>query len=217
MIHPDYVESVTNAFQHPDNFEAHAAGGRGKVYRFPLEGGSEGIVRTYERGGFVRHFNKKIYVLDNRPLRELKVWCHAYEQKVSVPLPLGVMWRKCGPFYSGSIATRYVESVHLQDWLNAQKDMDASLDMIRRVGHAIRGMHDADINHADLQIRNILIDTHKNVHLIDFDNAVITQGKESFFKDHKSDNLERLQRSFEKNGFPRPLFNAIWQGYGTRL
>ena len=89
--------------------------------------------------------------------------------------------------------------------------------MLRRVGHEIRIMHNANINHADLQIRNILIDKDKNVYIIDFDNAEIKQGKESFFKDPQSDNLARLQRSFLKNGFSVPLFNAIWQGYGTRI
>lgn len=217
LVHPDYTDSVTHALHHPELFESHAAGGRGKVYRFPLPDGGEGIVRTYARGGLVRHFIKKTYVMDNRPLRELDVWCHAQDQKVSVPLPLGVLWVKRGPFYSGAIATRYMDSMHLQDCLNASTDTGERLDLLRRVGQAIRTMHNANINHADLQIRNILIDKNKKVYIIDFDNATLKQGKESFFNDPQSDNLDRLQRSFVKNGFPLTLFNAIWQGYGTKI
>ncbi len=88
---------------------------------------------------------------------------------------------------------------------------------MRRVGYEIRMMHNANINHVDLQIRNILVDKNKKIYIIDFDNATIEEGKESFFKDPKSDNLTRLQRSFDKNGIPFTLFNAIWQGYGTRI
>jgi 3-deoxy-D-manno-octulosonic acid kinase len=217
LIHPDYAETVTHALCNSKLYEARDAGGRGKVYQFPLNDNSQGIVRTYARGGFIRHLNKSTYLMDNRPLRELKVWCHAFSNEVSVPMPLGVMWKKNGPFYSGAIATRYVDSMHLQDYLNQASGSDESFDILGRVGHAIRIMHNANINHADLQIRNILVDKSRKVYIIDFDNAEIMEGKSSFFKDPQSDNLARLQRSFVKNGFSVPVFNAIWQGYGTLI
>lgn len=180
------------------------------VYTFPLTDGT-GIVREFQRGGFIRHFLQKSYFNDNRPDRELRVWCHARDAKISVPEPLGVCWVKRGPFYSGSIATRFVDSVHLQSFLESKPEEAHSDLVLNQLGKNIREMHAANIIHADLQVRNLLVEANGGTQIIDFDNArIATPIRDS----DRYRNLLRLKRSFEKNGLDLKYFTRLCDGYG---
>jgi 3-deoxy-D-manno-octulosonic acid kinase len=64
----------------------------------------------------------------------------------------------------------------------------------RQTGECIRRFHDAGVYHADLNARNILLDVHFKVWLIDFDRAkTIAAGSRKF-----EANLSRLLRSLQK-------------------
>lgn len=210
-VHPDKVEPVRDALFHAERYASEALGGRGSVYQFPV-GEQRAIVRRYQRGGAVRHLLKDGYFFDNRPLRELQVWCYAYESDVPVPLPLGVMWYRRGPLYYGAIAAQYIASGHLQAYLGSGPENDARREVLVRAGQAIRDMHARGIVHADLQVRNILIEPEGTVLLIDFDNArkVKAIGDRARYR-----NLLRLRRSFEKNKIDSRDFEIICEGYGV--
>ncbi len=64
-------------------------------------------------------------------------------------------------------------------------------------------MHNAGVNHTDLNIHNILIDDQDKVWIIDFDKCYKQEHGE--WKKH---NLERLKRSFKKELLKRQIF---WQ------
>jgi tRNA A-37 threonylcarbamoyl transferase component Bud32 len=209
-VHPDHVEAVRDALLNSDKFASESSAGRGNIYKFPL-GEGEGIVREYQRGGVIRHILKNGYFLDNRPLRELEVWCHAYDQCVTVPLPLGVVWYKRGPLYYGSIATQYVDSLHLQDYLEGSPELETRSPILAQVGEAIRLMHDGGFIHRDLQVRNILIKLDGSPLLIDFDNA---KHNNPVSEQDRHRNLLRLKRSFEKNNLDLQDFAIICKGYG---
>lgn len=209
-VNPQYVDTVRDALFHPDQFEHEKSAGRGNTYRFPLEE-HQGIVREYRRGGAMRHILKNGYFLDNRPLRELKVWCHAHEAGVPVPVPLGVMWYTRGPFYYGAIATQYFPSQHLQACLESKPQAEFRKEVLLRAGKAIRNMHDANIVHADLQVRNILVESTQVVSIIDFDNAKVVNAISDSAR-HR--NLLRLKRSFEKNNLDLNDFDLICEAYG---
>jgi 3-deoxy-D-manno-octulosonic acid kinase len=77
-------------------------------------------------------------------------------------------------------------------------------------------MHDAGVNHTDLNIHNILLDDKGMVWIIDFDKC-FNQSGDGF----KQSNLQRLLRSFQKetlkNGihWQRENFTALMSGYET--
>ena len=62
------------------------------------------------------------------------------------------------------------------------------------VGRCIRKFHNAGVWHADLNARNILLDSGFRVYLIDFDRARLQAGKPV----NGEDNLNRLRRSLVK-------------------
>jgi len=209
-VNPNYIDIVRDALLHPERFESQKSAGRGNIYLFPLEE-HQGIVREYRRGGLIGLILKKHYFLDNRPIRELEVWCHAYEYDVPVPVPLGVMWQVHWPFVSGTIATQYFPSKHLQEFLESKPQADKRKSALLKTGKTIRKMHAAEIVHADLQVRNILVEPTGVVSLIDFDNSKIVYGIRDRAR-HR--NLLRLKRSFEKNDLDPNDFNTICEGYG---
>lgn len=181
--------------------------GRGSVVRFPYPGG-QGIVRRYLRGGFMRHFLKDAYLLSNRPLREFRLHQYAIEQGLSVPPLLGVCWRRRGLFVRGAIATHALDATPLDVYLQrGAEDIDA---VLRACGALIRRMHDRDIWHADLHVRNILVG-NGGPYLIDFDKAVRRSGLTRL---QRARNLLRLRRSLEKNGLSLAFIQPICEGYG---
>lgn len=61
-------------------------------------------------------------------------------------------------------------------------------------------MHNAGVNHTDLNIHNILIDDKDKVWIIDFDKC-----RKQEHGDWKKQNLERLLRSFKKELLKRQI------------
>jgi len=182
--------------------------GRGTVFRFSYPGG-QGIVRRYLRGGFMRHFLKDAYFISNRPLREFRLHQYAIEQGLAVPPLLGVCWRRRGLFVHGAIATQALDAVPLDEYL--RRGTEETGAELRACGALIRRMHDREIWHADLHVRNILIG-HGGPYLIDFDKAVRRSGLTRL---QRARNLLRLRRSLEKNGLSLAFFQPLCEGYGV--
>jgi 3-deoxy-D-manno-octulosonic acid kinase len=183
-------------------------GGRGAVDHFTFEGGA-GVLRTYRRGGLVRHFLKDSYFFCNRPLRELDVLQTLHDQGLAVPEPLGAAWQNRGGWYRGVLATRLVTGADLIHYLAANPG-DAE-HALKETGRLIRRMHDLGAFHADLNAGNILVGP-EGVSLLDFDNARLLRAVSQL---RRARNLLRLRRSLDKNGIDRETFASILEGYGT--
>ena len=93
---------------------------------------------------------------------------------------------------------------NLQEVIKRVKDMQGSARLFltksvldketyQNIGSEIRKMHDAQVNHTDLNIHNILVDVKGQIWLIDFDKCFQQRGNT-----WKKSNLERLKRSFIK-------------------
>lgn len=210
LIRDGYVDELHSALLDPDQLEPLSNAGRGTI-RQCRAGGKQAVIREYRRGGFVRHFLKKHYLLDNRPWRELQVWDYAHREGLSVPRPLGAVWKRTGPFYSGAIASELIPAQHLEDWMKSDLDANIRDNVLFRVGEQFRRMHDLGIWHADLQVRNVLIDRQNQTYLIDFDNARMLDTVD----DAKTEeNLKRFRRSFLKRQVPLSRIVPIMLGYG---
>ena len=208
LVQEQWADAIAAAlFDGTGCVPAHTSG-RGEVFRFPC-GPRWGILRRYLRGGAIRHVLNDAYVLANRPLRELKVHARLYQMGLSVPEPLGACWERRGLLVRGALATAEVDADTLLDYLRSGP-ADADV-ILRRCGALIREMHDLDVFHADLQVRNILVGADK-VYLLDFDNARFAGSLSPL---ERARNLFRLRRSIEKTGLPLEHFQTICEGYGA--
>ena len=206
LVHPDYKDTVAPALLEGTGCERADLSGRTTIYQFPYGAGT-GLIRSYRRGGFARHFVKDGYVLANRPLRELRAHQHVYTEGLSVPIPLGVCWEKTGVVYRGKFASAKVDAIDLMRFLkNPPPNVDT---VLIRCGVQIRKMHELGVYHADLQLKNILVSDDTS-YLIDFDNARVRAPLSKFDRDR---NLLRLRRSIQKAGHTLEFFDLICTGY----
>ncbi len=180
--------------------------GRGTLYSFPLDG-DQAYLRRYRRGGLVGKLMRHAYLFDNRPRREFDLHRELQGDGFPVAPLLGVVWEQMGPRTRGAIATGAVTAPNLLEWLQAAPvDPEATL---RDCGAVIRRFHDAGVDHADLQLKNILV-AESGPMLIDFDNA---RRFEVLPDRTRRRNLLRLRRSFERHRI-EPHFATLISGYG---
>ncbi len=225
LVRGEWAEAIGDALFSGQGCETVGGMGRGCIQRFPL-GDGNGIARRYLRGGVIRHFIKDSFWLENRPLAELSVHVHAFNSGLPVPMPLGAVWECRRGWYRGAFATREVAAVNLLEHLTPPSPPACGggapispilpippISVLKNCGNIIRQMHDMNILHADLQVRNILV-AREQIYLLDFDRARVL---ERVTERQRAHNLLRLRRSFEKNGLPMEQFEAIREGYGMPL
>jgi 3-deoxy-D-manno-octulosonic acid kinase len=173
--------------------------GRGSAWFIDTPFGAV-VLREYLRGGWVAKFSRDRYfystISRSRPFREFHILAALYQQGLPVPRPVAALCEHRGIFASGSIMTACISAAQtLADVLPATGNRSESGEYLwTAVGKCIRRFHDAGVWHADLNARNILLDSEQQVFLIDFDRARFTPGKAVNGKN----NLSRLNRSLAK-------------------
>ncbi len=202
LVHPDFCPIVAEALIDGTHVTPANVVGRGELLRVATPSGNV-LIRPYRRGGFIGKFIRDKYLLENRPHRELNVHRHAWKMGVPTVLPVGAMWERSGPFFSGSFATLEANAIDLLAYL--QSDFTPDPAVLENCGKAIRAMYEARVDHADLQVKNILISDGKAL-IIDFDNARIWP-KPSIAT--TTTNVGRLRRSFAKHNLPMAAFETI--------
>ena len=210
MVRMRYQDAVAGALFRGEGCEPlPTTGGRGALMRFPLDDGWA-VLRTYRRGGIVRHVVPDGWLWGLRPLQELAVLDYLNRSGLSVPEPLGAVWRRQGALLHGRIATRYVEGVDLLQFLSAQPE--AAEYWLEQTGRTIRAMHDLAVYHADLQVRNVVI-ARDRPYIIDFDRS---RKRAVMSEEARARNLLRLRRSFQKHGLDSAWYAAVCRGYGAK-
>ncbi len=206
MVWAEDADCIANALLHAQGCTPWRCGGRGQIVSFPYKGGM-GLIRRYLRGGFIRHFLKEGYLFQNRPCKEFKAHLAALECEIPTPPLLGVMWECRGLWVRGAYATQCMKGLTLDVYLESTPPHADT--MLQRCGQWIRSMHDANIWHADLQVKNILV-TESGPYFLDFDNAHVNRPVSRL---QRARNLLRLRRSFEKNTLSPAYFEAVYTGY----
>lgn len=195
---PEAVASAT----HTSHSTPPINGGRGALRHILLGDGGTGIVRYYRRGGVVRHVLRDLYWdRPPRPLAELA--CTEIARQRGVPtvdvLGAGVEWSRLG-LYRGIFITREAEGYcHLWEWLQLEKRGTERETTLTTVASAIARLHAAGIDHADLNLTNILVHPTREAAqglLIDFDRARVFPGPLPALRRNRS--LRRLRRSLDK-------------------
>lgn len=158
------------------------------------------VLRQYLRGGWVAKLSRQSYLFTtvdrSRPVREFNILARLFEQGLPVPRPVAALCEHHGLISTGSIITARIPGARtLVDFFPGNEASRVrGTDFWKIVGECVRRFHNAGVWHADLNARNILLDEHMHVFLIDFDRAHFTPGKPV----NGTRNLERLKRSLKK-------------------
>jgi Lipopolysaccharide kinase (Kdo/WaaP) family len=186
--------------------------GRGHVWRVQTDAQEVVIVRSYRRGGWVRHLVSDVYWdRPPRPLAELVATETARQRGVPTIEVIGayVRWMKSG-LYRGLLISREAEGFHnLWEWLQTRPAGPTRTETLSAVARTITTMHDAGIVHADLNLMNILVrprSPSSHVLLLDFDRAQVLS--DPVPRPQRGRTLRRLQRSFRKLNPDGALYSA---------
>ncbi|GAB56134.1 3-deoxy-D-manno-octulosonic acid kinase [Glaciecola punicea ACAM 611] len=182
------------------------AKGRGIVYFFTL-GNTELVLRHYKRGGLVAKVSNDSFIFTRishtRCYEELSVLQHLRDKKVNVPKPIAGKITRKGLFYSADIITEVISNaVELNEILLSEGVVAATWQAI---GLQIKKMHNAQVYHGDINVKNILLSrqtTPPSIHLLDFDKCAIKRGD-----DWKNANLLRFKRSLLKQVSKSPHYH----------
>lgn len=168
------------------------------------------VLRHYFRGGLVGRLNRDLFlrqpVARSRAMAEYALLSWMERQGLPVPHPVAARFTPvAGLTYRADIITRTLPGTRTLAAALAQGPLPAQ-DWAA-IGSAIARMHGADVDHADLNCRNILLDDTGRIWLIDFDKSR-----------HRADgpwkraNLERLKRSLLKEARLHPA--VTWDAAG---
>ena len=178
-------------------------GGRGQALAVESPLG-EAVLRTYHRGGLVRHLSRSSYLFTGtdrtRPFAEWRVNRQLLDAGLPVPEPLAAAFQRNGPLYKGALLTRRIPDAQPlpkaagrmapQDW--------------RNLGELLGKAAGAGLRHPDLNANNILMDSASRFWLLDFDRAWIAANAFD-----PAPMIRRLQHSMRKLGIEHDE-SALW-------
>ncbi len=180
------------------------AQGRGATYYFPNRDDGY-VLRHYRRGGAMASWLDDRYLWTGlertRAFREWRLLATLWQRNFPVPCPIVARVVRCGVCYRADLITRTIKNSHTLATLLMRSPL--SFEQWRKIGHTIRGFHDAGVYHADLNAHNILVDSLDEVFMIDFDKGAMRTATMRW----KQSNLQRLHRSLLKLKRLHPRFS----------
>ncbi len=164
------------------------------------------VLRHYWRGGLPARVTADQYLWLG--LRRTRVWRELQLletlQQLGLPAPAPVAGRihRSGFVYRGDLLTRRIENA---ESLAERLESNPAMTPWQAIGEVIAAFHQAGIGHADLNVRNILLDSRDQIWLIDWDQGFVGAGDT-----HQQRSLERLQRSIKKEPMLAKHFANGW-------
>ncbi|MCG9701177.1 3-deoxy-D-manno-octulosonic acid kinase [Vibrio natriegens] len=192
-----------------------SATGRGTTWFVQFDT-MQAALRHYRRGGLFGKLVKDNYWFSSwektRSAAEFQLLLTLTEAGVNVPKPIAARAVKTGFTYQADLLSQRIPNA--KDLVSILQDQALPVEMYHKIGQEIAKMHNAGVNHTDLNIHNILIDADEKVWIIDFDKCCQQAGSE-----WRRTNLDRLLRSFRKEQRKRAIhwqedeFNHLLTGY----
>jgi len=179
------------------------------------------VLRRYRHGGLLGFATGSLYLGPGRALAELRVAAQAEAMGAPVPhVVCLVLWPVWGPFWSAVIGTREERDAKTLLELARELESESRVELARETGRAVRRLHDAGVEHRDLQLRNVLAveeSGRRRIVVIDLDRAAHHRGRGVPIR-KRAANLGRLLRSAIKNGLwdsrvGEPETAAFLEGY----
>lgn len=167
-------------------------------------------LRHYRRGGLFGKLVKDQYWFQSwektRSFQEYQLLEHLAAQGVNVPKPIAARAVRTGLVYRADILSEKIANA--RDLVDILQQAPLSPEVYQAIGAQIRRMHQAQVNHTDLNIHNILLDDQQRVWIIDFDKCYQQSGD-----GWKASNWARLKRSFLKEQTKRGIHwqESDWQ------
>lgn len=188
----------------PDQYRGRAALRR---LDFPGIGNGGIVIRQYRRGGKVQRFVSSLYWGASRPLQELWVSTQAQARGVATAEIIAACHLDvCGLLHRGYLVSREIPAGQdLADYLVSlphplpRARLLQKRKAVEKLGTLVRTMHDAGIWHADLNLKNLVLEGGDaeagRGYVIDFDKSKVYA---SLPERKRINNLLRLNRSAEK-------------------
>jgi len=176
--------------------------GRAALARVTLDEAGPVLVRALTRGGL---FGKLVRRLSWDPARaesELVVSATAAQRGAVVPEVVAAVTRNVAGGYEHGLASR--ELVGARDLVAVLRGEQGAgrARALRAAGQAIRRLHEAGVDHVDLNLKNVLIDAEGRGVVIDLDRCRIGEGPLGDAR--RRSNLLRLYRSWVKLSVAEP-------------
>jgi 3-deoxy-D-manno-octulosonic acid kinase len=231
---PDAAESMFDPqFWRARNELQEVTAGRGSAW-FIASGGRQWVLRHYRRGGFIARLSPDRYVWAGesrvRAFAEWRLLDLMRGRGLPVPRPVAARYQRAGLRYRCDLITeRIVDAQPLSSALAAGALAES---MWRAVGAAVARLHQAGVDHADLNAHNILLEAGGAVSVIDFDRGRLRAPSraggsggpggpagaagDGTLSTWAARNLGRLRRSLAKisRGLPRGRYSARdWQWF----
>lgn len=176
--------------------KVYSGSGRAEHFSYAPDGARDRVfVRRVARGGLVSMFGNLHLGID-RPLREIAASQAAARAGIPVPEIIAARaTRAFGPFHRLTVVVREIPDAQNLLTLGPALRPAEKRQVIGKLANILRRMNEAGIYHADLTVRNILVDRAREVYIIDLDKAHVPGSR-----DGRSDvgSLGRLNRSVEK-------------------
>ncbi|TEW56619.1 3-deoxy-D-manno-octulosonic acid kinase [Psychromonas sp. RZ22] len=171
-----------------------SAQGRGTTWFIQLDK-LQAALRHYRRGGLFGKLISDTYLFtgyqNTRSIAEFHLLAHLQKKGVNVPAPIAAKVQRNGLFYQADLLSEKIPNA--TDLVDILQIRELSQPEYFHIGQEVKKLHQAQVNHTDLNIHNILLDSHGKVWIIDFDKCYQQVGD-----NWKGNNLQRLLRSFRK-------------------
>jgi 3-deoxy-D-manno-octulosonic acid kinase len=195
-----------------------AARGRGQSH-FLHWGATDLVLRRFRRGGLIGKVNADCYLrlgaMRSRACREYHLLDWMRRAGLPVPRPVAARYAPFGLCYRADLVTERIPDARPLAEILQERALPPAV--WSDIGAVIRRMHDAGVDHVDLNCRNILLDGGDAPWLIDFDRC-----RRRATGSWTGGNLSRLRRSLEKEARMQPGlrwsdadWTALLQGYGA--
>lgn len=191
-------------FWQQNNAVIGSAQGRGTTW-FVQTQTIQAALRHYRRGGLFGKIVSDQYWFtgweSTRSYAEFKLLQNLAEAGVNVPRPIAARVERSGVIYRADLLSEKIADA--KDVVSLLQTQALTTEQYHAIGREIAKMHQAQVNHTDLNIHNLLLDKSDRVWIIDFDKCYQQTGS-----DWQQHNLDRLLRSFRKEKNKRAIH---WQ------
>lgn len=206
----------------PAGIRPFIAKGKGRFFLAEESGQKTPVfIKIYKRGGLLGRLVQDLYFGKTRFHNEFNILKTLGRLGFGVPEPVGVVTKRVfGPLYKGALLTRYANGfVPLPQAYTATQEGP----ILRALANALVRLHDAGIEHKDLNLNNFLVRTGTeksavSVIVVDFDKAKTRRRPICSLK--RAYGLIRMERSANKilgKEFSLPFFVKLSQAYMNEL